>query len=371
MHAPRKLQHGMSLIEIMVAVVIGLIGILIITQAYITSDNFNRSTLGEGGAQTSGLLALYSIQKDVRMAGYGIATTAALGCGNASWYYGGSYSANVASGSLANFNVVPVSINASTTTAANPDVITIAYGTKNERSTAANINGQTTSPVNPTMLLDGVYGFAAGDVVLLVKSTGCALRQVSQLSTSSQSISFAQGGSWPYNPNGWGSFPVTNFASGDTVLNLGTPVMRTYSIVNNKLRMFDAFASAAGVSNATSDLVEGIIDMRAQYGLDDGSGGGTADDGIVDSYTNVSPTNATGWGRVLNVRIGVLARIGNYEKPSAGAGGNCDATTTAPTWAGGSFPAINISTVTSQDRCYRYRVFQTTVPLRNMLWRTS
>ena len=63
----RLRQLGMSLIEIMVAVAIGLIGILIITQAYIMSDNFNRATLGEGGAQTNGLLALYSLEKDARI----------------------------------------------------------------------------------------------------------------------------------------------------------------------------------------------------------------------------------------------------------------------------------------------------------------
>ena len=79
---------------------------------------------------------------------------------------------------------------------------------------------------------------------------------------------------------------------------------------------------------------------------------------------------ATGaqWLQVLAVRVGMLARIGNYERPSV-SGGNCDATTVAPTWSGGNFPAVNIATVTSQDRCYRYRVFETTVPLRNMIWR--
>ena len=55
-------QRGMSLVEILVAVAIGLIGILIITQAYITSDNFNRTTLGEGGAQTNGTMRCLRIQ---------------------------------------------------------------------------------------------------------------------------------------------------------------------------------------------------------------------------------------------------------------------------------------------------------------------
>ena len=75
-------QAGLSLVEIMVASVIGMIGILIITQAYISSDNFNRATIGEGGAQTNGLIALYSIERDVRVSGYGIADSTSLGCGD-------------------------------------------------------------------------------------------------------------------------------------------------------------------------------------------------------------------------------------------------------------------------------------------------
>src|SRR5690606_30156878 len=88
----RARQLGMSLVEVMVAVLIGMIGVLIITHVYITSDNFNRSTLGEGGAQTNGLIALYTIERDLRMGGYGIANTDALGCGNIYWYYDPDYS---------------------------------------------------------------------------------------------------------------------------------------------------------------------------------------------------------------------------------------------------------------------------------------
>jgi type IV pilus assembly protein PilW len=87
-------------------------------------------------------------------------------------------------------------------------------------------------------------------------------------------------------------------------------------------------------------------------------------------WTTVSPTTGTGWQQVIAIRIGVLARSPNYVKPEP-AGANCDATTSQPTWAGGSFAAKNFATVTSQDRCYKYRVFETIIPLRNMIWRPA
>jgi type IV pilus assembly protein PilW len=66
----------------------------------------------------------------------------------------------------------------------------------------------------------------------------------------------------------------------------------------------------------------------------------------------------------------MLSRIGTYERPAV-PGGNCTATTVQPTWSGGTFTAVDIATVTSEDRCYRYRVFETTIPLRNMVWRAT
>jgi len=80
----------------------------------------------------------------------------------------------------------------------------------------------------------------------------------------------------------------------------------------------------------------------------------------------------------------VVARSALAEKASEGASG-CDATTDGsetppgpdrrPKWSGGVF---NMSTTGDPDpasplywKCYRYRVFETTVPLRNWIWRSS
>jgi type IV pilus assembly protein PilW len=360
----RLRQSGMSLVEVMVAVMIGLIGILIITQAYLVNDNFNRSTLGEGGAQTNGLIALYTVERDTRMSGYGLNSSGALGCGNIYWYYDPDYSSNVSGGTLPNLTLAPVLITVSAT-ASVPDQITVMYSRSADRmmpTTIASFNASA-SEVN----VDGVDGFNVGDLVLMVGPTGCTMGKITQIQPGPQKLQLNPGVSAPQNPPAWGSFP-TSYATGDAMLDLGDPIVRTYLIGNSKLRVAEGWFSTGAAT--TSDLVDGIVDMRATYGKDDGSAAGsTANDGIVDTYNNVTPTTSAEWLQVLSVRIGVLARIGNYEKPSSGT--NCDATTVAPSWSGGTFGAVDIATATSQDRCYRYRVFETTVPLRNLIWRPS
>ena len=70
----------MSLVELMVGMLIGLIGIIIITHLYVTNDQYKRSTTGAGTAQVNGAIALYTLEREIRMAGYGINHPLALNC---------------------------------------------------------------------------------------------------------------------------------------------------------------------------------------------------------------------------------------------------------------------------------------------------
>ena len=354
----RMRQQGLSLVEVMVAVLIGLIGILIITQAYITGDRFNRSTLGEGGAQTNGLIALYSVERDVRLAGYGIANSGALGCGDIHWYYDPDYSGS-AGGSLPDIELAPVVI---TVTAGEPDRVTVMYGTNAERMMPSSISNF--NPASSEVTVDGTAGFQENDLILLVNAAGCTLGKITQVQPGPQKLQLNPGVNSPYNPPAWGAFPTT-YASGDMIMNLGNPIVRSYSIASRKLRLTDGLLQSG--ANNDYDLVDGIMDMRAEYGKD------TDADGVVDAWNNVKPANSTEWQGVLALRMAVVARIGNFERPSV-SGGNCDATTAAnaPTWSGTTqFTKLDFADVTSEDRCYRYRVFETTIPLRNMIWRPS
>ncbi len=361
----RNRQSGLSLVELMVAVLIGLVGILAMTQAYIMSEQFNRSTTGEGSAQTGGLVALYTMERDIRMAGYGIANSTALGCGNIDWFYSPNFSKTINAGSpLANIMLSPVLI---TTNGSNPDSISVMFSTSSQRLLPTQIIGYSAASAQVTV--DGITGFDVDDLILLVNSSGttrCTLGKVTAKNIGSQSLVMAHGATSLLNPPSWTSFPGA-YANGDLILNLGNPATRTYSINNNKLQVHDTLLLAAG--STALDIVDSIVDLRAQYGMDNGASGGTANDGIVDQYTNTTPTTSTQWQQLLSIRMGILARIGVYEKPAAGS--NCDATTTARTWSGGTFSKLDVATVTSEDRCYRYRVFESVIPLRNMIWRTS
>jgi type IV pilus assembly protein PilW len=370
----RSRQHGMSLVEVLVAVAIGLIGILIITQAYITGDSFNRSTLGEGGAQTNGTIALFTVERDVRQAGYGIADSRAFACGNIKYYVQPNYSIN-AGGTLPNVSLAPVSI---TTTAGQPDQITVMYA-----SVATRLSPTAISAASPAgqFKVDGTYGFNIGDVVLAVNLTGapnCSLRKVTNVTAGTAQLNYNPGSGGEFNPPPAGNGTLPTYVKDDLVFDLGQVRRRNFAIVNNNLQATDSLLSDGTTSSF--DAVDGIVDMRAQYGKDNGVNNGTVNntsytlgDGVIDSYDNTPPVTASDWAQVLAVRIGVLARIGNFEKPSV-SGGNCDATTVLPTWSGSAaspFNAVDIATVTSEARCFRYRVFETVIPLRNMIWRAS
>ena len=65
-------QAGFSLVELMVGLVIGLLATLAIMQVFGAFEEQKRSTSGTADAQTNGSVALYNLQRDVRLAGFGL-----------------------------------------------------------------------------------------------------------------------------------------------------------------------------------------------------------------------------------------------------------------------------------------------------------
>jgi len=357
----RRSASGFSLVEIMVAMVIGLVGILVIFQVFSVSEGYRRTTSGGGDAQQNGAVALYVLEHEIRQAGWGFNSQNAIGC-NVQVY-------DKQQGALAPYTLVPVRITPAAV-ATGSDTIEVNYGNNNSTLAPTALN---TNMVNTTddYIANNRYGFNLGDVFIVAEpGKNCTLAQATCLPPNAANlpgcstdpnknlniIHDASSAVSRYNqPGGSG---VTYTVNG-SIFNLGSaPSRNIYSVSNNTLVLVSFLSSAT-----QQPVADNIVQIRAQYGMDDGVGG-SAGDGIVDEWINTpQPTTAAQWAQMLAVRVGIVARSATPEKPSGG-GTTCDTTTTTLSWAGGNF---NL-TADPNWQCYRYKVFQTTIPVRNILW---
>jgi type IV pilus assembly protein PilW len=365
---------GMSLVELMVGAAIGLIGIVIITHVYLTNEQHKRTTTAAGGAQTNGAIALFALEREFRQAGFGLnssyafqcncdATTNA-GCSAIQYYYDLRYSFPP-NGSMTNsrnaLTLYPFII----TDAPNaPDTLSVFYGSDNERALSTILLDNLATP-GADIKPDGTAGFETGNLIVMQNGSTCAMVQVTGV--VAQTLLHAAN---LWNPAGGGTLPT--FPKDSTrIFNLGSrPVWKTFGIANGKLQVTDQLAvlTAGAVSQ---DLMDGIVDLQAQYGKD------TNSDNVIDVWTKQLPAvaganfNSNDVSQIKAVRLAVLARSDHYEKPST-AGGACEATTAAnrPTWGPG-LPFPSFDAPGALPSCYKYRVFETLVPLRNMLWRSE
>ena len=74
-------QRGMSLIEIMVGVLIGLIGCVLIFQVYGVAESRKRSVSSGSDMDISGRLGLMTLERDIQLAGFGFGTGASSTAG--------------------------------------------------------------------------------------------------------------------------------------------------------------------------------------------------------------------------------------------------------------------------------------------------
>lgn len=327
---------GFSLIEILVGVGIGMIGILVIMQVFTISEGQRRTTSTGGDAQTTGAIALFTMERDIRQGGYGLASVNLLGC-------------NVALPNGPTVPAAPVVVNPAGVPAgdANTDVIAVFYGNAN-----AAIEGDfiVQQPAATTYMVRTPSTFTSGDFVIAAPTpppAPCNLtlaQIIAPPTTTTVSVNSGQAG-----------------AANGTLFDLGQlPRVLVYAVRSGNLTVCDFTQSncTGGVGDNTiwSPVAENIVSLRAEYGRDTS---GPPMDGIADVYDQTTPTTACGWVRASALRIALVARSGQYDKNNV--------TTAAPTWAGTATTPIDLSGDGNWQH-YRYKIFQTVVPLRNIAW---
>ncbi len=361
--APRGRSRGMSLVELLVAAAIGIIASLAIFQVFAVFEGQKRTTTSGGEAQTNGTLALFSIEREVRLSGYGFNAADLVGCAAQGWD-------EQTSAAIAPWTLAPVVITqgAGSTpgVAGSPDTIMVMYGNGDQLPAPVTLGVNSLGTTDDFFKIFNPFGFRKGDVVVFAEAgKPCTLAQISEvppatgdstrLNVQPGTFVNAAGATVPTrynNPAGLG----TAYTTSGKVFNLGdTPIIKTLSVpLPNAQVVSQSLGSATAMP-----LYDGIAQLQAQYGKD------TNNDGIVDLFDEVTPTNTAGWAAVLAVRIAIVARSSLYEKIEVSPAtlrlwedSAAVPTTTGPVW-----------TLTADERHYRYKVFQTVIPLRNMIWR--
>ncbi len=351
-------RNGFTLVEVMVGMVIGMIGIIIMMQVFSFSEGQKRTTTGSGDSQSNGAMAVYNLQRDIRQAGFGFNSTRVLGCGLK----------RPAQGSIAAHDfsfLAPVVINPPTTDVpagdANTDTLLIMYGNSDgtpEGDLITLLNGNTLGIITPANFQSGQWVFQAPAAAV----SPCSLNMTTVSSITGNFVTVAE---TAVNANATHSL----FAFGSTPRILAYAIRGGNLTVCNYMTADCSAACTATDGTCSTDwipIANDIVSLRAQYGRDTSS----SMDGI-DTWDQTTPS-ATGlsadqfaclWVRASALRIAVVARNAQPEKGEI-SGPN------APLWQGSAGAAIDLS-AKANWRNYRYKVFETTIPIRNLPWMAS
>ncbi|MBI4998113.1 MAG: PilW family protein [Rhodocyclales bacterium] len=373
----RAAVRGFSIVELLVGMVIALLATIVIMQVLTNSEAGRRATGGLTDSQTSGLLGLFAIERDLQQAGYGLAGLPSLGC---SIRAGGDLDGRLlnpaaiipdgaAPGSPENPWGIPPGD-------AGSDIIVVAYGNPTTSSEGSLLtNTATASPYR----IDSILGLSIGEYLLIAESgANCTLGRVTATNAVDSSVTLDFGAGVNYTLQSARAYSLGR-----------APRFVAYAVRNGSLTVCDFLANDCGDAGSANDgdvwvpVASDVVAVVAQYGWDTTA----IPDKAVDSYCKGRLTPAAAacpagddgspaagnsglaqglracdWNRVLAIRVAVVSRSGQYEKDEV-------SPATIKLWQdSAAVPATTGPEYTPDDRHYRYRVANTTVALRNLLW---
>jgi type IV pilus assembly protein PilW len=335
-HTLHRPQRGMSLVELLVATVISLLGVLIIFQVFAVNEGVRRTTTSGSDEQTSGLMALMTFERNLRHAGFGINDFDLVGCNMR------TYDAERTPNAVPDYPLAPVQIVSNAGTV--PDVVRVIYG--GSKHTTAAVQFLDLKTIADPVELIYRFGFDPGDVVVVgEKGSNCTLMEVTNpqaatgdvnLEHSISSYSFKNGSSTTTKVprfNDPAGFPQTYKYPLAKALNLGPfPVYAEITVRNaevnprdnNQLVMQNLWGEAA----QPEPVAEQIVQLKAEYGMDDKNNNGTVaravyneNDNLVDNFTpnGPDPTKPEQWAQVRSVRVAIVSRSLTPDKPPCNA----------------------------------------------------
>lgn len=407
--------RGFSLIELMVGLTIGFIAVVIIMQSLSVFESHKRTTTAGVDAQENGLLALMAVEADLRKAAAGINHPALFSCRNFFSYYQAA-SGTGAPTAVSSFSTIPVLI----TDGVKADTISIQNGMRITGAAPTQLSSDmrmmpTGVPDHLELDVDRAYDLLGepdpassddppADLVVVVNPDfgNCSLMRVSSITGNVLSIANGPAGkeheynapiaymtnnNWP----GFGTRAGQNNYQGALVFRVGSVELGgmrniTYSVDANNSLAASVVVTGAAVENSV--VASEIVALQAQYGVSNSPA-----DKVIRKWVNpVQDSSGDDWRpvaltantaasvqnlqRIKAIRVAVVARSSQRDAGVVTAAcTNNNATNYGPcSWTDDSAtnpaPAIDLRATAADTEWqhYRYRVYQTVIPMRNLLW---
>jgi type IV pilus assembly protein PilW len=393
----------MTLIELLVAMAIGVGVVMVVSTLLFAVENHKRTTTSTNDADQAGAYTFNALDKALRNAGSAIAESkyanaGVLGCRlNAATILPAAslpapFSNTTFLPAASNLRVAPVLIgrNMSDSTASDVIVVMGGAGVAGGVSRAINGAGSATS-----LILQSTTGFSTsspgpnppqGDLVLVSQPgvTDCLLEEVATITGTTLNV-----GATPYYTASASTTTLSTLSSSTLsyVTPLGNAAVNNVQFAlfgvgtNYTLYSYDLLQNQLVIGgnggNTSEAITDGVVQMNAIYGIQSTSnpgvlsgwvspGGtpGTPDAGYDINTVMANP--ATTMASIIAVRVAIVVRGEYYDKAVVSPSSLTIFSGYTDTAGNSLSQTVNLATVTGGQH-YRYRVFEFTVPLRNML----
>jgi type IV pilus assembly protein PilW len=379
----------MTLVELLVAMVIGLGVTLAVASLLVAGENHKRTTTSTNDAEQTGAYAVHALDRALRGAGSAIAESAdfgALGC-LLNVFNGAKilprnsfpppFAANFLPGTTANLRVAPLLIGKNMSDNKTSDVLVVMGGSGAAGGVPHAINGPPPAP--NSLVLESTVGFFQFDLALISELNqvnpvpDCLLEEV--LSSASPTLNLGTAAPYYYTVNGAATnlgamaadttssyvIPLGNAQANDVQFQLfgvdANYTLYSYDLLQNQLKVQGIGA------DASQPIADGVIQMNAIYGIVKNGVQNWANPVGGYDITSVM-TDPKIMKSIIAVRVALVVRGEYYDKKPV---------SPAKLTIFNGLTDVNGNSLsqpvdlTGPGQNYRYRVFEFTVPLRNML----
>lgn len=369
----RSNARGFSLVELMIAILLASITAIVVLNVLTSYQRRTATLLGSNEAQINAAVAMYSVEREIRMAGAGLGTSVAGPPTNPGGRLCGVLGINMAddSGNIISSGqpLMPLRI---IDGGAGPDTIEVLRSDSATGAAPARIV-QTMPSADADISVDGRLGLVNGDLIIVGAPDGSKRCTMMRLNAAPTAV----GSLWTLQ-HGVADFGASEVAYDvrDAIVNMGRYGLRRFSVLCNDesppsatnncdLGWYDALSqSIADPADATlanlASLSPQIVQLQAQYGIAEGNRD-TVTSWVDATGSWEAPTEAAS-KQIKAVRISLVAR--------AGRDGNEVAPAQLVLWDDGAGDTLTMDLDDAQRR-FRYQVLTVVVPLVNVIWADS